>query len=119
MGRELAYSAAGPLIFPRLCGLKGKTRLKEARLARLIYSAFPQLSRHAVEDPRVGEGCGLLGHPSLTSAGEPQHFLNFFLLPQGHGALRHTLTVRTTSPGGGASLAAGRTGSCRSRLASL
>jgi hypothetical protein len=30
-------------------------------------AAFPQLSRRAVEDPRVGEGCGLLGHSHLTS----------------------------------------------------
>jgi hypothetical protein len=43
--------------------------------------------------------------------------LNFFPLPQGHGTLRPTLTVRATSPGAGVGLAAGWTGPCRSRLA--
>ena len=69
-------------------------------------AAFLQLSRTAVEDHRVGKGRGLLGRSRLTSegarhraTGEPQHFLNFFPLPQGRGALRPVLTVRVIFPG--------------------
>jgi hypothetical protein len=49
--------------------------------------------------------------------GEPQHFLNFFPLPQGHGELRPTLTVRAVSPGDGADPTGERAGRCRRRLA--
>jgi dihydrofolate reductase len=40
---------AGPLIFPRLRGLKGKTRLKEARMAKLIYSAIMSLDGYTAD----------------------------------------------------------------------
>src|SRR6202047_719477 len=40
---------AGPLILPRLRGLIGKTRLKEARMARLIYSAIMSLDGYIAD----------------------------------------------------------------------
>jgi dihydrofolate reductase len=40
---------AGPLIFPRLRSLKGETRLKEARMARLIYSAIMSLDGYIAD----------------------------------------------------------------------
>ena len=41
------------------------------RARRHPDAAFPQPSRHAVEDHRVGESRGLLGHSHLTSDGAP------------------------------------------------
>src|ERR1700686_4141276 len=43
------FRPAGPLIFPRLRGLKGKTRLKEARMAQLIYSAIMSLDGYIAD----------------------------------------------------------------------
>ena len=60
---------------------------------------------------------GILFEGPSSVQREPQHFLNFFPLPQGHEALRPTLAVRPMLPGDGGGLAAGRTGSRRSRLA--
>src|SRR6202050_254868 len=47
--RNLNACPAGPLIFPRLRGLKGKTRLKEAHMARLIYSAIMSLDGYIAD----------------------------------------------------------------------
>ena len=43
---------AGPLISPRLRGLKGKTILKEAGMARLIYSAVVSLDGYIADANR-------------------------------------------------------------------
>src|SRR5260370_40766292 len=43
------FRRTGPLIFPRLRGLRGKTRLKEARMARLIYSAIMSLDGYIAD----------------------------------------------------------------------
>ncbi len=42
---------------------------------------------------------------SLAARGEPQHFLNFFPLPQGQAALRPTLAARTDPAGASAATA--------------
>src|SRR5271157_5712618 len=50
MDRKISlFRPTGPLIFPRLRGLKGKTRLKEARMARLIYSAIMSLDGYIAD----------------------------------------------------------------------
>jgi len=48
-GRLSLIRAVGPLIFRRLRGLKRKTTLKEARMARLIYSAIMSLDGYIAD----------------------------------------------------------------------
>ena len=46
---HLTDGPARPLISPRLLGLKEKTRLKEVRMARLIYSAIMSLDGYIAD----------------------------------------------------------------------